>query len=103
METQAALVGTDGAVHLNAEALIDLDFALVINPGDAKENHAFRLDAAFQNLGFAVFGTFVQNWPDGLDDFFHRLMKLHFRGVLSDHVFHKGSNVLSHFDSPFGD
>ena len=32
MEPQAALVGTDGAVELNAVAVVDLSLALVIDP-----------------------------------------------------------------------
>ena len=57
-------------------------------------------DRTLEDLGLAVLGALVQDRPDGFDDFFHRLMELHFRGVLGDHVFHEGSNALSHVRSP---
>jgi hypothetical protein len=44
VEAQAALVGTDGAVHLDAEAAVDLDFALVVHPGHAEHDDALGLD-----------------------------------------------------------
>jgi len=82
------------------EGLVDLDFALVVNPGNPEQDHALGLDGPLEDLGLPVLRTFVQDGPDGLDDFFDRLMELHLRGVLGNHVFHEGSNVLSHFRSP---
>src|SRR5208283_5275503 len=52
MESQSALVGADGAVHLNAEAAIDLHFATVVKPGDAEHQDAFGLRDTFENFGF---------------------------------------------------
>src|SRR5208283_6231097 len=36
MEAESALIGSDGAVHLDAESAIYLDVALIVDPGDAK-------------------------------------------------------------------
>ncbi len=51
MEAQAALVGADGAVHLDAEAAIDLDIALVIEPRHTEHNEALGLGDALQDFG----------------------------------------------------
>ena len=51
MEAQAALVGADGAVHLDAVAPVDLDLALVVDPGDAEHDDALGLDDALEDLG----------------------------------------------------
>ena len=50
VEAQAALVGADGAVHLDAEAAVDLDLALVVDPGHAEHDHALGLDDALEDL-----------------------------------------------------
>ena len=57
MEPQAALVRADGAVHLDAEATVDLDLAVVVDPGHAEHEHALRLDDALEHLRFAVGGV----------------------------------------------
>src|ERR1019366_4939166 len=43
MEAQSTFVGADGAVHLDAEAAIDLHFALVVEPGHAEHQDSFGL------------------------------------------------------------
>ena len=48
MEAQSALVGADGAVHLDAESAIDLDVALVVEPRNAEHDDALGLDNAFE-------------------------------------------------------
>ena len=40
VEAQAALVGADRAVHLDAEAAVDLHLALVVQPRHAEHDHA---------------------------------------------------------------
>ena len=50
VEAQPALVGADGAVHLDPEAAVDLDLALVVHPGDAEHDHALGLDDALEDL-----------------------------------------------------
>ena len=48
MEAQPALVRADGAVHLDAEAAVDLDVALVVDPRHAEHDDALGLDDAFE-------------------------------------------------------
>lgn len=50
METEAALVRTDGAVHLHAEAPVDLHLAAVVHPGNAEDDDALRFDHALEDF-----------------------------------------------------
>ena len=61
MEAQAALVGADGAVHLDAEAAVDLYLALVVDPGDAEHDDALGHADALEDLGLAVLGVLVED------------------------------------------
>lgn len=58
VQAQAALVGAEGRVELHAEAIVDLDLALVVLPRDAE------LDDALGNgddlEGLAVFGVLLE-------------------------------------------
>src|SRR6185369_8962057 len=57
MEPETALVRTDSAVHLDAEAAIDLDIAMVIEPRNAEHQHALGLRYALENLVRNIFGV----------------------------------------------
>ena len=84
MEAEAALVGADCAVELNAVALIDLDFALVVNPGNLEENGAFRNDDAFENFVLFITGVSVEELAERFENFGHALNEFLFprRGLL---------------------
>ncbi len=60
MEAQAAFVRPDGAVHLDTEAAVDLDVALVVKPRHAEHKHALRLYDPLENAGGDVFGMLLQ-------------------------------------------
>ena len=66
VEAQAALVGADGGVELDAEAAVDLGLALVVNPGDAEHDHALGLGDALEDLRLLVLGVCVQDGLEGL-------------------------------------
>ena len=51
MKPQPTFIRTNGAVHLNTESAIDLNFSAVIKPGDAEHEDALGLGDAFQNFG----------------------------------------------------
>src|ERR1051326_7151273 len=55
METQAAFVRAKRTIHLNAKTAVHLDLPFVVDPGNAKLNHALWFDQAFQNLGVSTF------------------------------------------------
>ena len=59
METQASLIGTDGAVKLHSVAYVHLHFSLIIYPGYTESHHAFGLHDTFDNLGFLEFRVLV--------------------------------------------
>ena len=50
METDAALVGADGAVHLHTETAVDLHVSIIVQPRNAENDHTFRLRDAFKDL-----------------------------------------------------
>src|SRR5262245_30911701 len=76
MKTQPAFVRAEGAIHLHAKASVDLDLLFVVDPRDAKLNHALRFDQALQNSGVPELLAAVDNWPDRLQHFRDRLKKL---------------------------
>jgi hypothetical protein len=61
VEAQAALVRADRAVHLDAEAAVDLDVALVVDPRHAEHHHALGLDDALEDLALAQSGALVEH------------------------------------------
>ena len=82
VEAQAALVGADGAVELDAVAGVGLDLALVVHPGDAEGEDAVRLDHPLDDLRLLEFGMLVIDFLDGLEDLLYRLEIFALAGVL---------------------
>ena len=75
VEAQAAFVGADDGVHLDAVAAVYLHLALVVHPGDAEHNHALGLDDALQQAGFGVLRVFVQKRFQAAEYFFNGLVE----------------------------
>ena len=50
MKAQAAFVRPDGAVHLDAEAAVDLGFTFVVEPGDTEHQDALGFGDAFEKV-----------------------------------------------------
>ena len=92
MEAQTALVGADGAVHLDAEAAIHLDFAAVVDPRNTEDDDALRLHNPIEDLGLAVGGRAFDGRHDRFGDFLNRLQELGLAGVLGGQLFHKHAN-----------
>src|SRR5690242_20345591 len=100
MEPQAALVGSDRAVHLDAETAINLNASLIVKPGHAEHDYPFRLDDPFQDTGRLVFWMLRQHQPQRIEHLLHRLMKLRLGGILRLHADHYLFNVVpGTFDS----
>ena len=94
METDAALVGADGAVHLHAVAAVDVDAAAVVGPGDAEHDDALGFDHPFQDLelhqvriGGHVGGQALHHFADGLVEFL-------LARVARDHAGHEPVDVV---------
>ena len=79
VEAQTALVGTNRAVELNAEATVDLQVAVVVHPGDAELNHALWLCDALDDV--AVVRVLLQHRLEAFQNFPDRLMEFRLVGV----------------------
>ena len=91
MEAQAALVGADGAVHLNAEAAIDLNVALVVKPRNAEHQDALGLHDALKDAGRDVFRMPLQHQAQRVEHFLYCLVEFRLGGVLG---LHQGHNIV---------
>ena len=94
MEAQAALVGADGAVHLNAEAAIDLDIVMIVKPRHAEHDKALGFGDALKNFRGDVFRMSLQHRAQRLKYFLHRLMKFRLGGVLGLYQRHNFVDVV---------
>ena len=81
MKAQAALVGPDGRVVLDAVAAVDLDLALVVDPRDAEHDDALGLDEALEQAGLLELGVGVERGLKGRKDLLGRLDELGLVGV----------------------
>ena len=76
MEAQTTLVGSKGAVHLDAVAAVHMDLSFVINPRNAEVNHPLRLDDAFENFAVPILLVPLNGWFNGHKHFRDRLEEL---------------------------
>ena len=74
METEPALVGTDGVVVLYPVPEVDLHIALVIHPGYLKGEDTVRLNKPLKNTCLCKPGVLIVNFLDGLKDLLDCLM-----------------------------
>ena len=88
METDAALVGTYGAVHLDAVTFIYHNLSGIGNPGNAEHNHALRLYDALHNFELHQLGVFYNHRSDAFYDLPDGLVELLFTGVLGNDISH---------------
>ena len=94
VEPQAALVGADGAVELDAEAAVDVNIALVILPGHTELDGALRLHQAVHHAFTDQLGTGVGNRGEGGEDLPHRLVKFRLGGIALDDPLHQTVQIL---------
>ena len=81
VQAQTTLVGPDGRVELDAVAAVDLDLALVIDPGHAEDDDALRLDEALEKGVLLVLGVRFKRGLQGGQDLGGRLEELGLVGV----------------------
>ena len=84
MEPQAALIGADGAVELHPVAVVYLNLALVIHPGNTEHDDPLRGDETLQKsvLPVVVLIFFNDN-PQRFQDLRYGLQEFRLAGVLS--------------------
>ena len=93
METQAALVRSDGGVELHAVAVVHLNAALIVGPGHTEFHEAFRNDYALKNGVFLILGFLIEKRLHGEEHFFHGLQEFRLMRILGAHVFHDALHV----------
>ena len=76
LETETALVGSDRAVELNAEATVYLNFAVTVGPRYAEFDNALRLYETLKKTGFLILGMLFDNGFKGFENLFNSLKKL---------------------------
>ena len=81
VETQTALVGTDGRVKLHAVAAVDLHLAGVIDPRHAEHHHALRLDQTLDQTCLLILGMRGDDRLQTFEDFLGCLQKFLLFGV----------------------
>ena len=81
MEAQAALVGADGAVELDAVAAVDLHLALIVHPGHTEGDDPLGLDQALDQAGLLILGVLFHQGLDALQHLPHSLQELRLVGV----------------------
>ena len=94
MESDAALVGPDRAVHFDAVSLVDLYFTLVVEPWNTEHDDPLGLGDTFEHLHFLKHGVLQDVLRQRLHDLVHRLMKLFLSGILGHDLSHEVIHIL---------
>ena len=89
VEPNTSFIGTDSAVHLYAVAAVDLDLALVVEPGHAEDDDALGFGDAFEHLHLAQDGVHDDVLRQRFGNLLHRLMKFGFTGVFGNDSGHE--------------
>ena len=94
MEPQAALVGADGTVELDAVAVVHLNLALVIHPGHPEHDGPLGGGQTFQK-GILPEGVLVllDDHRQGFQNLRHCLDEFRLIGVLLLHTFQHFINI----------
>ena len=90
VEAQAALVGAERGVVLDAEAAVHVDVALVVGPRDAELDLALGLDDAVDDGQVSVLGVTLGEGGDGQEDLVDGLVELGLGGVAALDGFKNG-------------
>src|SRR5262249_26145137 len=95
VKTKASFVRTNRAVHLDAEAAVDLYLALVIEPWNTKHEDPFGFHHALQDACLLVLRVLGHRRTQGLENFLDRLVKLELSRVLRSDCAHDIINVVA--------
>ena len=94
MEAKAALVRSDRAVELYTETIVDLDLALVVNPGNTEEDGSLGCGQTLQQsfLAELLFVCLDDN-AERLKDFLDCLVELGLSGILRNYLLQNFINI----------
>lgn len=82
MESESALVGSDGAVELHSVTFVDVYFAVVVYPGNSEHDDSFGFDKSFEKTCFFISGIGIEHDSEAFENFGSRLMKFGLIGIL---------------------
>ena len=102
METQAALVGADGAVHLHAETAVDLHAPGIVDPRHTEDNGTLRFDHALDDGRLHVVRVGFKKRPEGAQHLFHGLMELGLVRITLLQAREEKVDGLGHYYTPYG-
>ena len=94
VETDAAFIGADRAVHFDAVAFVDLDLPLVVEPRNAEHHDSFGFGDAFQDFHFLEHGIFEDVRGQRFYDLVYGLVKLFFTRISGDDIGHEIVDIL---------
>ena len=87
MEPQTAFIRAESTVELDTKTTVYTVIALVILPGNPKDNLPFGLDKAMKNPGFDIFRMVVQNRTKAIQYLFDGLVKFDLAVVAFQYFF----------------
>src|SRR5690606_9332820 len=96
VETQAALVRADSAVHLHAVAAVDVNLAVIVHPRHAEHDDPLRLDQALDDARLEVLGVFFQERPQSGQYLFGCLVEFGLVWIAQRQVRQAGVQGVSH-------
>ena len=99
VETQAALIGADGAVELAAVAGVGVPGAVVRHPADAENEGPFRLHHAVEQVCLFILGMLCNDGFQGRKHFFDGLNEFGLVGAARFDVFNHTGKVRVHHPS----
>ena len=99
MEAQAALVGAERRVELNAEAAVDLDVSGVVDPRHAEDDLPFGLDQALQKTVLGVLRLLLDHRHERVENLAHGLVEFEVAAVACDNLLVDFLNLRIHCGS----
>ena len=93
VEADAALVGADRIVVLDAIAALDADIVVVVLPADAEGDDPVGLGDAAQDLPAVIFLLVLDELEDVLGDFLDRLDELGLARIAPLHALHEACQI----------
>src|SRR5690606_8173352 len=94
MKAQASLVRPQCGIELHPEAARDVDFALVVYPGNAEDDLALGLAKPFDQRMLCIFRMLGDHSTDALENFDYGLVELGFAGVPLQYLCKNGFQFL---------
>jgi hypothetical protein len=96
VEAEAALERPEGRVELDAEAAVDLDVVLVVDPRHAEDDLTLGLADALEHGCVDVLGVLLEHRPERVEDLANRLVELDLTRVAGEDLVEDGLQTTIH-------